>query len=167
MRRLRTIIRGSASDKDNERILSKSELSDAEQVAWQASCEQVIDLGFSSEEADSMMLKAFGWKRSSYWGEDRKPTVPDPNTISAVISYLRELGMSDPDLVKVMKKLPEVLGLLVEEDMKKNVAALEKTWGISGNILKNLLLRTPGALGFTIDCRGDCQGLCTRCWARL
>ncbi|KAJ6764029.1 CGI-12 PROTEIN-RELATED [Salix purpurea] len=102
-----------------------------------------------------------------YWGEQRKQEVPKFEIVCETLDYLRSLGLSDDDLFKLLKKFPEVLGCSLEHDLKTNVKILEKDWGIKGKSLQKLLLRNPKALGYNVDCKGDCIAQCTRCWARF
>ncbi|CAI0396408.1 unnamed protein product [Linum tenue] len=62
----------------------------------------------------------------------------------------QSLGLSDDDLLKVLKKFSEVM-------------ILEKVWAIKGKSLRNVLLRNPKVLGYNVDCKGDCIAQCTRC----
>lgn len=142
-------------------------LSDEDKKKWE-SCRQALSAyGFASEEEDKILGKAFGHIHSPYWGEERKKEVPEFEVVTEVLSYLKDLGLTDDDLGKILKKFPEVLGCSLENELKANVQILEKAWGIKGKTLRNLLLRNPKALGYNIDCKGDCVAQCTRCWARF
>lgn len=143
-------------------------LSDEDKKMWE-SCRQALSAYGSAteEDVDKILGKAFGHIHSPYWGEERKKEVPKFEVVSEVLNYLKDLGLTDDDLGKLLKKFPEVLGCSLENEMKPNVQILEKEWGIKGKTLKNLLLRNPKVLGYTIDCKGDCMALCTRCWVRF
>ncbi|KAK4433640.1 hypothetical protein Salat_0526700 [Sesamum alatum] len=142
-------------------------LSDEDKKTWE-SCRQALSAyGFSNEEEDKILGKAFGQIHSPYWGEERKKEVPKFEVVSEILNYLKDLGLTDDDLGKLLKKFPEVLGCSLEHELKANVQILEKEWGIRGKTLRNLLLRNPRALGYNIDCKGDCMAQCTRCWARF
>ncbi|KAL8459630.1 hypothetical protein ACS0TY_036103 [Phlomoides rotata] len=143
-------------------------LSDEDKITWE-SCRQALSAygSASEEEIDKILGKAFGHVHSPYWGEERKKEVPRVEVVSEVLIYLKDLGLDDDDLGKLLKKFPEVLGCSLENEMKANVQILEKEWGIKGKTLKNLLLRNPKVLGYTIDCKGDCMAQCTRCWVRF
>jgi hypothetical protein len=131
-------------------------------------CKQVLtSLDFSSEDAEKMLKKAFGWIHSSYWSEERKKEVPNSEVVTGVLNYIRSLGLSDEDLHKLLKKFPEVLGCDLDSEVKLNVSKLDSDWGINGKTLRSLLLRNPKVLGYNIDCRGDCMAQCTRCWVRF
>jgi len=131
-------------------------------------CKQVLtSLKFSSEDAEKMLKKAFGWIHSPYWSEERKKEVPSAEVVNGVLNYIRSLGLSDEDLHKVLKKFPEVLGCDLDKEVKLNVSKLDSDWGINGKTLRSLLLRNPKVLGYNIDCRGDCMAQCTRCWVRF
>ncbi|KAL1557037.1 hypothetical protein AAHA92_12577 [Salvia divinorum] len=142
-------------------------LSDEDKKTWE-SCKQALSAyGFGTEEEDKILGKAFGHIHSPYWGEERKKEVPKLEVVSEILSYLKDLGLTDDDLGKVLKKFPEVLGCNLESELKENVQILDNQWGIKGKTLRNLLLRNPKALGYNIDCKGDCMAQCTRCWARF
>ncbi|XP_066356199.1 uncharacterized protein [Miscanthus floridulus] len=131
-------------------------------------CKQVLtSLDFSSEDAEKMLNKAFGWIHSPYWSEERKKEVPNAEVVTGVLNYIRSLGLSDEDLHKLLKKFPEVLGCDLDSEVKLNVSKLDSDWGINGKTLRSLLLRNPKVLGYNIDCRGDCMAQCTRCWVRF
>ncbi|KAK6115533.1 hypothetical protein DH2020_007802 [Rehmannia glutinosa] len=142
-------------------------LSDEDKKTWE-SCKQALSaFGFANDEEDKILGKAFGQIHSPYWGEERKKEVPKFEVVNEILSYLKDLGLTDDDLGEVLKKFPEVLGCSIENELKANVQILEKEWGIKGKTLRNLLLRNPRALGYNIDCKGDCMAQCTRCWARF
>ncbi|CAL4936981.1 unnamed protein product [Urochloa decumbens] len=131
-------------------------------------CKQVLtSLNFSTEDAEKMLKKAFGWIHSPYWSEERKKEVPSAEVVTGVLGYIRSLGLSDEDLHKLLKKFPEVLGCDLDREVKLNVSKLDSDWGINGKTLRSLLLRNPKVLGYNIDCRGDCMAQCTRCWVRF
>jgi len=131
-------------------------------------CKQVLtSLNFSSEDAEKMLKKAFGWIHSPYWSEERKKEVLNAEVVTGVLNYIRSLGLSDEDLHKLLKKFPEVLGCDLDSEVKLNVSKLDSDWGINGKTLRSLLLRNPKVLGYNIDCRGDCMAQCTRCWVRF
>ncbi|VAH97252.1 unnamed protein product [Triticum turgidum subsp. durum] len=131
-------------------------------------CKQILTtLNFSTEDAEKMLKKAFGWLHSPYWTEERKKEVPSTEVVSGVLDYVRGLGLSDEDLYKLLKKFPEVLGCDLESEVKLNVGKLDSDWGINGKTLRSVLLRNPKVLGYNVDCRGDCAAQCTRCWVRF
>ncbi|KAL3641807.1 hypothetical protein CASFOL_012622 [Castilleja foliolosa] len=132
------------------------------------SCKQALTpFGFASDEQDKILGKAFGQIHSPYWGEERKKEVPTFLEVNEKLNYLKSLGLTDDDLGKILKNFPEVLGCSLENEMKENVRSLENVWGIKGKTLRNVLLRNPKALGYNVDCKGDCVAQCTRCWARF
>ncbi|KAF8757456.1 hypothetical protein HU200_010977 [Digitaria exilis] len=131
-------------------------------------CKQALtSLNFSTEDAEKMLKKAFGWIHSPYWSEERNKEVPSAEVVTGVLNYIRSLGLSDEDLHKLLKKFPEVLGCDLDREVKLNVSKLDSDWGINGKTLRSLLLRNPKVLGYNIDCRGDCMAQCTRCWVRF
>ncbi|KAK1407655.1 hypothetical protein QVD17_39276 [Tagetes erecta] len=142
-------------------------LSEDDMKKWEA-CRQVISrFQFTTEEEDKILGKAFGLVHSPYWGEEREKVVPEFEKVDAIIDYLTGLGLSDDDVIKILKKFPEVVGCSLENELKTNIQILEKQWSIKGKSLRNLLLRNPKVLGYIIDCKGDCMALCTRCWVRF
>ncbi|KAJ6379418.1 hypothetical protein OIU76_016118 [Salix suchowensis] len=141
--------------------------SNEDRKTWEACREALSAFNFNAEEKDKILGKAFGNVHSPYWGEQRKQEVPKFEIVCETLDYLRSLGLSDDDLFKLLKKFPEVLGCSLEHDLKTNVKILEKDWGIKGKSLQKLLLRNPKALGYNVDCKGDCIAQCTRCWARF
>ncbi|GFP81307.1 hypothetical protein PHJA_000274000 [Phtheirospermum japonicum] len=142
-------------------------LSDEDKTKWESCKQALAAFGFASDEQDKILGKAFGQIHSPYWGEERKKEVPTFEAVNEILTYLKDLGLTDDDLGKILKKFPEVLGCSLENEMKANVRVLEKEWGIKGKTLRNLLLRNPRALGYNVDCKGDCVAQCTRCWARF
>lgn len=130
---------------------------------WQIARKHVEELGFSSEEADDVLAKSFGWSYSDYWGEEKQATIPDPETVSNSFSLMKDLGL---DLSTLLKKFPELVGL-TDREIQSSLATLDSKWGIAGKNLKNVLNRNPQVLGYNIDCQGDCAGECTRCWVRF
>ncbi|XP_043706647.1 uncharacterized protein LOC122656234 [Telopea speciosissima] len=142
-------------------------LGDEEKKMWEACRQALSAFSFSDEEEDKILGKAFGQIHSPYWGEDRAKEVPKFETVNDILDYLKNLGLSDDDLGKLLKKFPEVLGCSLEVELMTNVHVLEKEWGIKGKSLRNLLLRNPKVLGYNVDCKGDCMAKCTRCWVRF
>ncbi|XP_074273310.1 uncharacterized protein LOC141596930 isoform X2 [Silene latifolia] len=142
-------------------------LSSEDSEKWAASRECLSAFNFSLEEQDKILGKAFGQVRSPYWGEERKPEIPNYEAVKGVLEYLKSLSLSDDDLSKLLKKFPEVLGCNLETELKNNVQILEQQWGITGKPLRNVLVRNPKLLGYNVDCKGDCVAQCTRCWARF
>lgn len=138
-----------------------------QEKAWEQCKHLLSAFNFTTDEADKMLKKAFGWVHSPYWGEERKKEVPQKDSINATLDYLKSLSLSDDDLNKLLKKFPEVLGCDLNEEVKSNVSMLESLWGIKGKPLRNLLLRNPKVLGYNVDCKGDCMAQCTRCWVRF
>ncbi|MQL88296.1 hypothetical protein Taro_020870 [Colocasia esculenta] len=146
---------------------TQSLLIEDEEKTWEECKQLVSSLNFTTEEADAMLGKAFGWVHSPYWGEERKKEIPKDVGLNQMLDYLRNLGLSDDDLHKLLKKFPEVLGCSLDDEVKINVGVLEREWGIKGKTLRSLLLRNPKVLGYNVDCKGDCIAQCTRCWARF
>jgi len=117
--------------------------------------------------------------------------------VEAVLDFLAGVGVKGPDATKVLKKFPEVIACSVEERLQENVRKLERDWKIKGPAATNVIKRQPQArdtccmcdvcacqhrvsdtkysivtcgvqvLGYVIDCQGNCEGQCNRCWVRL
>ncbi|KAK1313251.1 hypothetical protein QJS10_CPA06g01025 [Acorus calamus] len=138
-----------------------------EKATWEECKKSLSALEFEGEEADVILSKAYGWVHSPYWGEERTKQVPRNESVNEILNYIRNLGLSNEDLHKVLKKFPEVLGCDLEEELKVNVGLLQSEWGIKGKQLRSLLLRNPKVLGYNVDCKGDCIAKCTRCWVRF
>lgn len=51
--------------------------------------------------------------------------------------------------------------------MQSNVDKLTTTWHMKGAVLQRAILRKPRVLGSIVDCKGDCLGLCSRCFAQF
>ena len=61
--------------------VTADELEGADLESWKACQTKVEDLGFSAEEADKFLTKAFAWKKG-YWGPDKKqPEVPSTEQV--------------------------------------------------------------------------------------
>ncbi|XP_042471716.1 uncharacterized protein LOC122053844 [Zingiber officinale] len=142
-------------------------LEDDHKKTWEECKEILCALSFSVDEADTILKKAFGWVHSPYWGEERRKEVPKGQIVDEMLGYLKDLGLNDEDLHKLLKKFPEVLGCSLADEVRTNVSMLEKDWSIKGKVLRNLLLRNPKVLGYNVDCKGDCMAQCTRCWVRF
>lgn len=150
----------------NKVKFSRDELTESQRPQWEEASSFVEGLGFTTEEADKMLGKAFGWVQSPYWSESHVQTVPELQTVSSKVDFVKALGLSDVELTPVLKKFPELLDCR-QTLMEHNLGILDKEWGISGKSLKNLLKRNPHVLGYSVDCRGDCMAQCTRCWVRF
>lgn len=87
--------------------------------------------------------------------------------IQAKLDHLRSLGLSDEQLVDVVKQFPETVGLDLEKRIKPNIELMGKSFFIKGKMLPKTLARKPQALGYAVDCEGDCKGDCTRCWSHF
>jgi len=40
-------------------------------------------------------------------------------------------------------------------------------WKMGPSVVAGAVKRRPEALGFNVDCLGDCIGECNRCWVRF
>lgn len=88
--------------------------------------------------------------------------------IRSRVEYLeQEVGLKESDLATTVKNFPEVLGLGLEERIIPNMEYLEKTYFLKGPVKAKVILRKPRIIGNVLDCGGDCQGECSRCWAQF
>ncbi|XP_073316708.1 uncharacterized protein [Primulina huaijiensis] len=142
-------------------------VTDEDENTWESCKRAIVSFGFSDMEVEKILGKAYGQIHSPYWGEERNKESPRFEVVNGILNYLKDLGLTDEDLGKLLKKFPEVLGCSLENELKTNVHILEKEWGIKGKPLRNLLLRNPKVLGYNVDCKGDCMAQCTRCWVRF
>jgi hypothetical protein len=129
-----------------------------------------IDAAALDGVADAVVSKAFGWGPSSqrFWRGDVVEEVPSLERVRAAVAFLRDdIGMTDHDIAVLVKKFPEILRLDVDARMRKNVELMETTWNIRGARLRDAVKSQPQVLGFDVDCSGDCQSECARCWARF
>lgn len=67
----------------------------------------------------------------------------------------------------MVSKFPEVMGCDIDERLKPNVELLEKNYFLKGAVRAKVILRKPRVIGNVIDCEGNCQGECSRCWAQF
>ncbi len=67
----------------------------------------------------------------------------------------------------MLKKFPEVIRMPVDR-MRANVDFIQKTYPVlKGSVLLASLTEQPAALGYDVDCGGDCLSECDRCWVRF
>ncbi|GMH42168.1 hypothetical protein BSKO_10087 [Bryopsis sp. KO-2023] len=134
---------------------------------WEKSLEIVADLGFEAEKAEKLLARGFGWTSQAYWQGAKKDEVPEPAMIQERLAYLEEVGIKGADAATAVQKFPEVLGCDIEERLKPNMELLEKQYFLKGPIKAKVIMRKPKIMGNVIDCRGDCKGECSRCWAQF
>lgn len=138
---------------------------DAEQ--WAACLEEVKKVGYSDDEANALLERAFGWRTQTFWRGLKKEEVPKADSVAATLNFLRDLGMKDEDIQAAFKKFPEGLASDVEGRLKPNMQTLQKDYFIPEKKLLAAIKRQPKALGFSYDCEGSCEGECHRCWVRF
>lgn len=133
--------------------------------------QRLQDMGFAEQQAEQCVQRAFGWgaKARSYWRHEKSEQPADLQQLEASLQFLRQLGsgMTEEQLLKVVKAFPEVLGCDVQQQLQGNVDKLQKDWNLQGSVLTKAVLRQPAVLGYNLDCMGDCAGECNRCWARF
>jgi hypothetical protein len=125
--------------------------------------------------SDELLTTAFGWGRSTYWRGSVEEETPDPSAVKSSLGFLldaasgnrHDLSLTRDEALAVLRSFPEALNLDAEEQLRKNVAKLGKEWKIQGPAARGCVKRTPRLLGYTLDCSGDCIGLCDRCWVRF
>ena len=55
----------------------------------------------------------------------------------------------------------------MEQQLQGNVEKLKKDWKMTDKVIPNVVKRQPAVLGYNVDCEGNCQGDCNRCWVRF
>ena len=120
----------------------------------------------SVDESTSALREAFGWGGKSYWRERKKEEIPSVDLVEGRIQVLLDLGMTTEDVSKVISDFPEFLGC-EEDQIRKNVDYVTKTFFVRNKALVNTLKRKPQVLGNIVDCEGNCVGDCNRCWVRF
>ena len=68
---------------------------------------------------------------------------------------------------QAVKTFPEVMALPVEEQLQHNAEKLKKDWKMTDKVIPSVIKRQPAVLGYNVDCEGNCQGDCNRCWVRF
>ncbi|KAK9825675.1 hypothetical protein WJX81_001764 [Elliptochloris bilobata] len=159
---LLTLRRCSAGDETAMR-----ELDGEEAERWRSSREALQALELSEEEAEKVLKRAFGWATQIWWRDSKVCEVPAQGQVEAVIQFLDSVGVRGPDATKMIKRFPEMCACDVEEQLRENMAKLERDWKIKGPTAANVIKRQPQVLGYVIDCQGNCEGQCNRCWVRL
>jgi Holliday junction resolvasome RuvABC DNA-binding subunit len=85
------ILHWDAKIHDYWRALSAADQAQASTPDVDEECKRALTpLGFSSEDAEKMLKKAFGWTHSPYWSEEREKEVPTAEAVAGV------LGSCDP-----------------------------------------------------------------------
>ena len=87
--------------------------------------------------------------------------------VSAVLTYIQELGFSSEELQQLLSEFPFVLACEVEKRLKPNVLVLTGKWRMKPKEVRSAIMRNPLLLGYTLDCEGDCKAECDYCWARF
>ena len=93
--------------------------------------------------------------------------VPTVARVSAVVEYLKTLGLVESDLPRFVKAFPQIFGCDMETVLAENVELLQNKWKLKGSVLTGALKRRPPILGYVVDCEGSCVGECNRCWVRF
>ena len=56
---------------------------------------QVKKVGYSEEDAQALLERAFGWRTQTFWRGLKKEEVPRAEAVAATLDFLRELGELD------------------------------------------------------------------------
>jgi len=148
---------------------ARSTLTGPDLEAWESASALVAEqLSIEGSEADDFLETAFGWGKSTYWRGSVEEATPDTEVVSAAMAFLKEdLSMTNDETLAVLRSFPETLNLDAEKQLRGNLALLAKEYKIQGPAAKACVKRTPRFLGMTINCYGDCVGLCDRCLVRF
>ena len=144
-----------------------SKLSADEVAQWESVKSLVSELGMDEAQADTCMVRAFGWGAQSYWRESKVEEIPTFEDVEARLDFLVEIGVPEDKLKDLLAKVPEIIGCDLAL-LRENVEYVEKNYFMKRKTrnFANYLLRTPQALGNNVDCAGTCVGECNRCWVR-
>lgn len=153
------------------RVQPSTILSEDEMARWDQAANHVRQLGpgvGGDDAVEKVIGTAFGWGVQKFWKGRVKQEVPSPEIVEEALQFLREqIGLSDDDVIKVVKKFPEVLRVGIER-MNENLEYVQRSYPhIKGTLLKNSVKDTPAVLGFDFDCEGDCKSECARCWVQF
>lgn len=128
---------------------------------------RVVELGCTEEEATTVVERAFGWGSQLYWRGSKKNEVPNLEAVEANVQYVKEMMGKESNFQKVLKGFPEILALPLEgpePSLKYAFEFIASDWRMSGPAMQMTVARKPKILGNEVDCRGNCAGLCHRCW---
>lgn len=53
---------------------------------------QVKKVGYSEDDANALLERAFGWRTQTFWRGLKKEEVPNAGSVAATLNFLRELG---------------------------------------------------------------------------
>jgi hypothetical protein len=56
---------------------------------------QVKKVGYSEEDAQALLERAFGWRTQTFWRGLKKEEVPQAEAVAATLDFLGELGALD------------------------------------------------------------------------
>jgi len=135
---------------------------------WQATVTMVEEVGFSVEEAEEIVTRAFGWSSQLYWRKSKIQVIPQPEQVAESIAYLKSNIAKPADFVKIVKGFPECIALAVEggpPGLKYAVQFIKDEWDMDGVVFNMVLAKKPKLLGNSVDCKGTCAGMCHQCWA--
>lgn len=147
-------------------------LTEAELTEWSAvaSLLQSLSPEMTETAADTAVRRAFGWGTQKWWRGDVVREPPSVTPVLASLAFLRdELGLSDDEIAgRMLKRFPEIVRLPVER-MRANVELMRTTYPVmrKETVLRVTVVEQPNALGFDVDCGGDCKSECAHCWVRF
>lgn len=137
--------------------------------SWDAAAKTLRTVGLEEDEELSKLLsRAFGWTSQAYWRREKVKENPDPESVERALEFLRnEVGFDDAEVANVLRGFPEAMALSVDERMRENIRLLRENLKMDEKRIRKAVLGQPQILGYTLDCGGDCQGECARCWVRF
>lgn len=153
---------------DPNQVLSDAQLQEWKEVALVV---KALNPAFDDKDADKIVSRAFGWASQKWWRGDVIHEPPSLAVVQNVIAFLKEEVGFDEHVIgtRVLKKFPEVIRMDIER-MRQNRDYLKETYpALNSNpkALLNSLTEQPAALGYDVDCGGDCMSECSRCWVRF
>ena len=90
---------------------------------WESVKSLVSELGMDEAQADTCMVRAFGWGAQSYWRESKVEEIPTFEDVEARLDFLVEIGVPEDKLKDLLAKVPEIIGC--------DLALLRSSWSTS------------------------------------
>ncbi len=76
-------------------------LSDAQAHEWTSCRDILVSKGWSAEDADTILCKAFGWSGQVYWRGSKEEASPDQQEVLGTLDFLESIGVTGDNLCKV------------------------------------------------------------------
>lgn len=76
-------------------------LSDTHAQEWATCREFLVGKGWSAEDADALLCKAFGWSGQVYWRGSKEEQPPSEAEVQGTVEYLESIGILGDNLCKV------------------------------------------------------------------